>query len=343
MQKNENLSPILPASNVTQVMLQVIYALIPGIAAYIWYFGWGILINIVFATVVALVSEAAMLALRGRALKPFLTDASAVVTAFLLALALPPLAPWWMTLIGAGFAISIAKQLYGGLGYNPFNPAMIGYVVLLISFPREMTVWLAPESLSGHSLNLLESAQVIFTGRLPPGMVMDAISAATPLDAMKTQLGLHHAASEIYRTSPVFGGLGGKGWEIINGLFLLGGLWLIYRRIITWHIPTAMLLSLALLAGIFYLINQDVYPSPLFHIFSGAALLGAFFIATDPVTASTTPRGRLIYGAGIGLFTYVIRTWGGYPDAVAFAVLLMNIGAPMIDYYTQPRVFGHKD
>lgn len=338
-----NLSPAQPSTNVTQVMLQVIYAMLPGIAAYVWYFGWGVVVNIAFATVVALLSEAAMLALRKRPLKPFLTDGSAVVTAFLLALALPPLAPWWLTLIGVAFAIVVAKQLYGGLGYNPFNPAMIGYVVVLISFPREMTVWLAPESLSGHHLNLMESMSVIFTGQFPSGMAMDAISAATPLDAMKTQLGLHHAVGEIHRASPVFGELGGKGWEIINGLFLLGGVWLIYRRIITWHIPAAMLLTLALLAGVFYLINQDLYPSPLFHIFSGAALLGAFFIATDPVTASTTPRGRLIYGAGIGVFTYVIRTWGGYPDAVAFAVLLMNICAPIIDYYTQPRVFGHKD
>ena len=160
MQKNS--SPALPATNVTQVMLQVIYALLPGIAAYVWYFGWGVVVNITFATLVALLSEAAMLALRGRPLKPFLTDGSAVVTAFLLALALPPLAPWWMTLIGAGFAIIIAKQLYGGLGYNPFNPAMIGYVVLLVSFPREMTVWLAPESLSGHSLSLLELLLITF-------------------------------------------------------------------------------------------------------------------------------------------------------------------------------------
>lgn len=289
------------AGSVTTVMLRVIYALLPGIAAYVWFFGWGVAVNIVFAVVVALVCEAGMLALRGRPLKPFLLDGSAAVTAVLLALALPSLAPWWMTLIGTAFAIIIAKQLYGGLGFNPFNPAMIGYVVLLISFPREMTLWLAPEMVSGHSMG------------------------------------------ETMSTNPIFGHLGGKGWEWINGLFLLGGLWLIYKKVISWHIPVTVLGSLALMAAVYFLIDRDLYASPLFHLFSGAAILGAFFIATDPVTASTTPRGRLYYGAGIGVFTYIIRTWGGYPDGIAFAVLLMNMAAPMIDYYTRPRVFGHKD
>lgn len=331
------------ADSVTRVMLRVIYALLPGIAAYVWFFGWGVVVNIVFAVLVALVCEAGMLALRGRPLKPFLLDGSAVVTAVLLALALPPLAPWWMILIGTAFAIIIAKQLYGGLGFNPFNPAMIGYVVLLISFPREMTVWLAPEMVSGHSLGLPDTIGVIFSGHLPADLAMDAISAATPLDSVKTGHGIGHSVGETMGANPIFGHLGGKGWEWVNGLFLLGGLWLIYKKVISWHIPATVLGSLALMAAVFFLIDRDLHASPLFHLFSGAAILGAFFIATDPVTASTTPRGRLYYGAGIGVFTYIIRTWGGYPDGIAFAVLLMNMAAPMIDYYTQPRVFGHKD
>lgn len=330
-------------SGVTQIMLRVIYALLPGIGAYVWFFGWGVVINILFAVAVALISEAVMLKLRGRPIKPSLYDGSAAVTAVLLALSLPPLAPWWLTLIATAFAIIIAKQLYGGLGFNPFNPAMVGYVVVLISFPREMTVWLAPESLSGHGLNFLETARAIFTGHLPAGLAMDAISAATPLDALKTQLHMGRSVDEVLDTGPIFGAMSGKGVEWINGLFLLGGLWLIHKRVITWHIPAAMLGALSLTAAVFYFFNPDAYASPLFHLFSGASMLGAFFIATDPVTASTTPRGRLIYGAGIGLFIYIIRTWGGYPDAVAFAVLLLNMAAPMIDHYTQPRVFGHKD
>lgn len=337
-------SPYIHAADpVSGIMLRVIYALLPGITAYVWFFGWGVVVNILLAVVVALACEALMLALRERPLRPFLLDGSAVVTAALLALALPPLAPWWITLIGTAFAIIVAKQLYGGLGFNPFNPAMVGYVVLLISFPREMTQWLAPEMLSGHSLSLPTTIAAIFAGQLPPGLTLDAVSAATPLDSVKTGYTLGHSVGETITASPVFGYIGGKGWEWINGLLLLGGVWLIYKKVISWHIPIAVLGTLAVIAGIFYFIDPAHYPSPVFHLFSGAAILGAFFIATDPVTASTTPRGRLYYGAGIGVFTYVIRTWGGFPDGIAFAVLLMNMAAPMIDYYTQPRTYGHKD
>jgi electron transport complex protein RnfD len=141
--------------------------------------------------------------------------------------------------------------------------------------------------------------------------------------------------------SPVFGNIGGKGWEWIGGGFLLGGIWLIYKKVITWHIPVAMLGALFAIALVFYLIDADTYASPWFHLVSGASLLGAFFIATDPVSAATTNPGRLVYAAGIGILTYIIRTWGGYPDGVAFAVLLMNMTAPTIDYYIRPRVFGH--
>jgi electron transport complex protein RnfD len=328
-------------ASVSEIMRRVLYALVPGVVAYVFFFGWGIVINITIASAAALASEAAVLSLRQRPLQPSLGDASAVVTAVLLALALPPLAPWWLTTLGAAFAIVFAKHLYGGLGYNPFNPAMVGYVVLLISFPREMTAWLPPTLLSTHPLGFFETLSAIITGDLPPGLTLDAVTMATPLDVMKTQLALDHTVSEV-RASPLFGDFAGKGWEWMGNLFFLGGLWLIYQRVITWHIPVAMLGSLFAMALVFALGDPDGHPSAMFHLFSGATILGAFFIATDPVTASTTPRGRLIYGAGIGLLTYIIRTWGGYPDGVAFAVLLMNSAVPLIDHYTQPRVFGHR-
>ena len=327
---------------VTTVMLRVLLALVPGIAVYIWLFGTGVLINITLAIVFALGAEAVMLKLRGRPLQPFLSDGSAVVTAVLFALTLPPLAPWWLSFIGILFAIVVGKHLFGGLGHNLFNPAMLGYVMLLISFPREMTMWAPPLSLSAHPLGFADTLAYVFLGHLPGGLGLDAVTMATPLDHLKTEVSRNHELSAAMSGNPLFGALAGKGWEWLALAYLAGGLWLIKQRIIGWQIPAAMLGALALMAAIFYAIDSERYASPLFHLLSGGALLGAFFIATDPVTAATTPRGRLYYGAGIGVLVYVIRTWGGYPDAVAFAVLLMNIAAPTLDHYTQPRVFGHR-
>ncbi len=348
-------SPHLQAPvSVTRVMLRVLAALIPGLIAYIWFFGWGIVINLVIAVSTALITETAMLSIRRRPFLPFLSDGSAVVTACLLAFAIPPLAPWWITVSGISFAIVIAKHLYGGLGYNPFNPAMVGYVMLLVSFPREMTSWVPIIAFSHFPLDFAASADFIFTGHLPSGITIDTLTEATPLDALRTniglgntvseiraQLGLDEATSQLLSVTPVFGAVGGKGWEWVSGGFLLGGLWLIYRKVINWHIPAAMLAALTIMALIFDLINPERYASPLFHLFTGATMLGAFFIATDPVTAATSPQGRLIYGAGIGILMYVIRAWGGYPDSIAFAVLLMNMTVPLIDHYFKPRVFGH--
>lgn len=330
-----------PAKSVSRVMGAVMLALLPGTAAATWYFGWGVLINVVLAAGFAVALEAAMLALRGRPLRPFLTDGSAVLTAWLFALALPPLTEWWITLIGIVFAIVIAKQLYGGLGHNPFNPAMVGYVVVLVSFPREMTMWLPPEMLAETRFDFLQALTVVFTGSLPAGLSWDAVTMATPLDLMKTELSLNRTIEEI-RQSPLFGDFSGQGWEWIANWYAIGGFWLLFRRTIAWQIPAAMLGSLCAIATLFYWMDPDAHAGPLFHVFSGGAIIGAFFIATDPVSAATTPRGRLIYGAGIGVLTYVIRTWGGYPDGIAFAVLLMNMAAPTIDYYTRPRVFGEE-
>ena len=243
-------------------------------------------------------------------------------------------------MIGVLAAIVVAKHLYGGLGYNPFNPAMIGYVVLLISFPREMSAWLIPHGIGQpHALSLLDSLQIIFggAGSLP----VDALTGATPLDVLRTRLGLGQTVTDI-RNSPVFGVVAGQGWEWATAGFLAGGLWLVYTRTAAWQIPAGLLGGLVVMSTTFYLIDPQHYAPPWFHIWSGAVIFGAFFIATDPVTASTTPRGRLIYGAGIGILIYIIRGFGGYPDGVAFSVLLMNIAAPTLDLYTRPRVFGEK-
>jgi len=320
-------------------MTQLLLALVPALIALVFFFGPGVLVNITFAIVVALISEALMLKLRDRPLKPFLTDGSALVTAVLFAMAIPPLAPWWLTVVGIVFAIVFAKHLFGGLGYNPFNPAMVAYVLLLLSFPLEMTTWLPAAGIADNSLNLTDAFQLIFTGELANGVNVDTLSGATPLDVMKTQIRLSELPSYII-SQPVFGLFGGIGWEWINVWFAVGGLFLIYRGVISWHIPVAMISALLIISSITYLITPEAAASPLFHLLSGGTMIGAFFIATDPVTAATTVKGRIVFGAGVGLLTYIIRVWGGYPDGIAFAVLLMNMLAPLIDYYTQPKVYG---
>ncbi len=332
---------ITQPSSVSQIMLRVLLALIPGIALYVWYFGPAILVSIALASVTALATEAIMLKLRNRPIKPFLSDNSALLTAWLLALSIPPLAPWWMVVVGTAFAIAISKHLYGGLGNNPFNPAMIGYAVLIISFPVHMTHWLTPHALGGTELTFGEQLGYMFNGALPAGLTLDAVTMATPLDTLKTQLHLGLSVDSI-RDMPIYGHLAGKGSEMVAIGFAIGGLYLLFIRIISWHLPVAFLAALFATAGVFHLVDPVHYVTPLFHWFSGAAMLGAFFILTDPVTSPTTARGKLIFAAGAGLLTYLIRAFGGYPDGMAFATLLMNICVPLIDAWTQPKVFGKK-
>jgi electron transport complex protein RnfD len=178
------------------------------------------------------------------------------------------------------------------------------------------------------------------TGHLPDALRWDAITSPTPLDALRTNLKMGMTMQEA-RTDAVFGGFGGRGWTWVHLATLAGGLWLLALKIIRWHIPVAMLGALAVCASLMYMIDPGIYAGPIFHVTTGASMLGAFFIATDPISAATSDRGRLVYGAGIGVLTYVIRTWGAYPDGVAFAVLLMNAAVPLIDRYTIPRVYGH--
>ncbi len=332
-------------SSVSSVMYKVLLALIPGTIAMIVFFGWGVLVNILLACVVALTSEALMLWVRKRPIKPYLMDGSALLTACLLALALPQLAPWWLTTVGTAFAIIVAKHLYGGLGFNPFNPAMVGYVVVLISFPREMTQWVPPLLEDYTLLTFSETLRVIFTGELPLNYTWDAVTMATPLDTIKTQLGLELSVGEIEnhkQYGSMFGEIGGFGWEWVNGLFLATGLLLAIKGIIDWRIPAGLIITLLLLSNTFALYDYASYTPPTFHLFSGGIMLGAFFIATDPVTAATSSKGRWLFGAGIGAFIFIIRTWGGYPDGIAFAILLMNMAVPLLDYYTMPRAYGHR-
>lgn len=333
-------APHLPARrSVQQIMGLVLLALVPGAAAHVWFFGPGLIFQMLLATGFALAFEAAMLKLREQPLKPFLGDLSAPLTAVLFALCIPPLAPWWIAAIGMLAAIVFAKQLYGGLGFNLFNPAMVGYVVVLLSFPREMSQWLPPAGVGAAVPGLYDSLVAILTGRLPAPWDWDTLAQATPLDTIRALAVSGETLSEI-RTDPMFGDFGGRGWEWIANFYALGGLFLLAMRVIDWRVPAATLGSVILLTVPFWAFDPDVHPFPLQHVFSGALVLGAFFIATDPVSGCTTPRGKLIFGAGVGVLTLVIRRWGAYPDGVAFAVLLMNCVAPWIDLHTRPRIYG---
>ncbi|AHJ74099.1 electron transport complex subunit RsxD [Kosakonia sacchari] len=333
----------------SRIMLLVTLATVPGIAAQLWFFGWGTLIQIILAIISALAAEALILKLRKQNVSAILADNSALVTGLLLAISIPSFAPWWMVVLGTVFAVVIAKQLYGGLGHNPFNPAMIGYVVLLISFPVQMTSWLPPYEIARTVPGFMDALQVIFTGHTAAGANMetlrigiDGVSQATPLDTFKTSLHAGHSVEQILQ-SPIYSGmLAGAGWQWVNLGYLAGGLFLLWQKTIRWHIPVSFLLTLAICAALGWIFAPQSLAAPQLHLFSGATMLGAFFILTDPVTASTTNKGRLIFGALAGVLVWLIRSYGGYPDGVAFAVLLANITVPLIDYYTRPRVYGHR-
>ncbi len=324
------------AGSAQGVMLRVLLALLPGIAVYAWWRGPGVLIQLALASAAALASEALMLKLRGVPLAPFLSDLSALVTAWLLALCLPPIAPWWLVVVGTVFALVVAKHLYGGLGSNLFNPAMVGYCVLVLSFPAEVARW--PAALPSPPLGWTETAAYIFLGHLPAGLSLDALTGATPLDGVKTQLAASRTLQEIFHRPGFVAAPPGAAWLALA--YAVGGLALWQQRVIDWRVPAAYLATLALVAAIFHLSDPDRYAGPLFHLIHGAGVLGAFFILTDPVSGPTTPLGKLIFAATAALLTYLIRVFGSYPDGVAFAVLIMNMTVPLIDAYTQPPVYG---
>ena len=331
-----------PRVDVGAMMLQVLGALVPAAVVHVWYFGPGLVFNLLVAAIFAVGGEALMMRARGRKPEVALRDYSALVTAALIAFALPSLTPWWVTATGALFAVVVAKHLYGGLGFNIFNPAMAGYVVILVAFPAHLNLWVAPRmgDIDYQHLTTMQTLAFTLTGSLPEALSFDAVARATPLDVMKT--GLNNMATTVeIRANPLMGDFGGRGWEWIGNFLAIGGIWLMIRKIVRWHIPVGVGVGLLAPATLMYLIDPGANPSPGFHLFAGATILCAFFIATDPVSAATSPKGRIVYGFGIGLLIYCIRTWGSYADGVAFAVLIMNMAVPLIDRYTRPRIVGH--
>lgn len=328
-------------NRVASVMFRVVIALIPVIAVHLYYFGWGLLIQIIVATAASLAAEALALKLRQLPIRTYLLDGSATVTALLIAISLPPLAPWWLAATGGAFAILLAKHAYGGLGYNTFNPAMIGYVVLLVSFPIQMTYWPHASGMEGATMTLWQTVQTIATGSPPAELTWDAITGPTPLMALRTGLEVGETIQET-RAAPIFSALGGRGWDWWALASIAGGIFMLATRTTRWQIPVSMLASFTVLAVLMHGMDAGRYPSLTVQLTTGAVVFGAFFIATDPVSAPSSNRGRLIYGTGIGVLTYAIRTWGAYPDGVAFAVLLMNLLTPTIDRYTVPRIYGHE-
>ena len=320
-------------SKTSRLMMWVLLATLPGLAVQSFFYGYGTLINLIWASSLALGFEALILTLRRRPLMPFLTDGSALVTAFLLALALPPFSPWWLTLVAVLFSIVFAKHLYGGLGNNPFNPAMVGYALCLIAFPVSMTQWPSIE----QTLTFGQQWQWFLLESIDGGI--DAWTAATALDLMRHTGAL--TLNEVAINNPQLGlSLTVSMW--INIAYLLGGIVLLATRIFTWHAPIAMLASLGFCAGLFHMGEPDLYPSASQHLLTGATMLSAFFIVTDPVTGATSRKGKLVFGAGIGILVFIIRSFGSYPDAFAFAILLMNLSAPLIDTYTKPKAYGHQ-
>ncbi len=310
-----------PPRSVPQVMLTVWLATLPGFAALVYVWGWGHLIIAALAVSAALVSEAFVLAIRRRPILPRLQDGSAALTGWLLALCLPSLAPWWIPVVGASFAIILAKQLFGGLGQNPFNPAMVGYAICIVAFPLPMTLhWVALPELDGAHWTL--AWHVILLGQSP--LPIDAMTMATPLDLFN-QVRLHPELTD-WR---VQAGATMQGWVWISLMYALGGLALLWRGVIRWPIPLSIILSTTLLTG---LLLPWANPAPLdLQLLSGSLMLGAFFIATDPSSSPIHRRSQIIYGVGIGFWLVIIRTWGGYPDGFAFAVLLMNLAVPLLD------------
>ncbi len=309
-----------------QTMGLVLLACAPGVLALLWQHGWGVVFNLLLCALTALACEALLLAWRQRCISTALADGSALVTAVLLAAALPPASSWWLAAIAAIIAIGLGKQAFGGVGRNLFNPAMVGYAFVLLSFPLQMNHW------PGQAPGLQDTLQAVFgvSGQI------DAWAHPTVLDGLRHNRSL--TIDELFANHPGFGTFGGRGSEWVNLGFLLGGLLLLYRQVISWHAPVGLLAGL----GLFSLLawngsGSDSHGSPLLHLFSGSTMLAAFFIITEPVSSPRSALAKLLYGFAAGLLIYLIRTWGSYPDGTAFAVLLMNLAAPRLERFAVRR------
>ncbi|RRJ82911.1 RnfABCDGE type electron transport complex subunit D [Aestuariirhabdus litorea] len=331
----------LAPTSVSRTMLAVMLALLPATLWGLYLFGWPALYLFVITLLAALACEVLCLALAGKPLHLNLLDGSALLTGWLLAMSLPPWAPWWIGVLGSLIAIGVGKQVFGGIGYNLFNPAMVARVALLVSFPLPMTLWTAPAPLgSAGAPDWLEGLAITFGGA-----TVDAFSGASLLGSVKTEFTLGRELAEILPQGVntqqlLLGSHHGSLGETSALLVALGGIALIARGVIRWTVPFAMLGTVALLALLFNLIDAGRYPGVDYHLLSGGLMLAALFIATDPVTSPNTTAGQLLFGAGCGALVYLIRTWGGYPEGVAFAVLLMNALVPLIDHYLKPRIYG---
>lgn len=311
----------------SKAMGDVVLALLPATLAGVWFFGLGALLVLSVSIAGAMMTEWAFSPAAERRGK--MLDGSGLITGLLLGLSLPPGLPLWMAFLGGVVSIGLGKLIWGGLGYNLFNPALVGRAFLLATFPVAMTTWSAQTGPTDFfdvqsSILALPFMQATY----------DGMSAATPLGLMKFE-GLSTGIWDLMigKTSGCIG-------ETSGLLLVLGGIYLLLRRDLDWRIPASILLSVAAFSLLLFAIAPDKYPGPLFALFSGGLLIGAIYMATDPVTSPITPRGAWIFGVGVGLLVVLIRVFGGFPEGVMYAILLMNAATPLIDRYTQPRVFG---
>ena len=312
--------------SVQKLMYGVIIAMLPALAISLYVFGIGALFVTLLAVVSCVVIEFAIAKYLLKK-EPTIIDGSAVITGMLLAFNVPSNLPWWAIIVGSLVAIGIGKSAFGGLGNNPFNPALVGRVFLLISFPVQMTSWPVP-----------------FVSRL---QYLDATTGATPLAIIKEGIDAGIPVSDLLSQIPSYanlllGGLGGCVGEISALGLIIGFVYMLWKKIITWHTPISMLATIVVFTGILWIINPEKFMDPLFHLLTGGVLLGAFFMATDYVTSPMTKKGMLIYGAGIGFITVVIRIFGSYPEGVSFAILIMNGFVPLMNKYIKPKRFGIK-
>lgn len=327
--------------SVQKTMTTVLVALVPATLFNMWLFGWPAIFLFLITIGACVGAEALCLRLGDKPMQPTLSDGSAVLTGWLLAMSLPPWAPWWIAALGAVFAIMLAKHIYGGLGQNMFNPAMVARIALLVSFPVQMTLFVAPQPLFGAgSPGFLDALAITFGSG-----TLDSMSAASALGLVKTELSRGVPVTESIKQLPdlmdmVRGVRVGSMGETSALLVLAGGLFLLARRVISWHTPVAVIGSLVVMATVFNMVDPGRFAPAHFHLLSGATFLGAFFIATDYVTSPVSKKGQIVFGIGIGVLTWTIRTFAGYPEGMAFAVLLMNSVTPIIDQYIRPRAFG---
>ena len=331
-----------------KIMWMVVIALLPATAYSVYLYGLKVLFPIITAIIAAVAAEALYQALMKKPVT--VSDGSAVITGLLLAMNVPPDAPIWMIAIGSAFAIIIAKQLFGGLGFNIFNPALAARAFLIASWPVEMTArWHKFSATNVFSTDIINSCL--------SQKALEVVTQATPLAALKeapAQLKEMYTPIScfydlIFSTtsfkSLFIGNIGGCIGETSVLFLLIGGLFLLYKRVITWHIPVAFISTVAVFICIYYLLTDFPHPlkGTLYHILSGGLFLGAIFMATDMVTSPVTEKGMIIFGVGCGIITSVIRLWGGYPEGVSYSILLMNATVPLIDRYTKPRIFGEPE